>query len=107
MSRLAVTAAYQGVVDPDAVVGWDPGLSTYFLQAFSQDGAPSLWLGTDFAEFTTPHALAKQCLALGVGLFHVWGRTIEDQRLSDELNEIFNSIFSGQPQSGYNVKALH
>ena len=52
MSRytITVTGAVAGQVrsDPDAVIGYDPPLRTYFLQAFTHEETdePALWLGT-------------------------------------------------------------
>lgn len=52
MSRytITVTGTVTGKVrsDPDAVIGYDPPLRTYFLQAFPHEETdePALWLGT-------------------------------------------------------------
>lgn len=48
MSRYTITVTRQGRSDPDAVIGYDPPLRTYFLQAFPHEETdePALWLGT-------------------------------------------------------------
>ncbi|MER8962702.1 hypothetical protein [Mesorhizobium sp. M0306] len=52
MSRYTITVSgtVTGQVrsDPDAVIGYDPPLRTYFLHAFPHDETdePGLWLGT-------------------------------------------------------------
>jgi hypothetical protein len=48
MSRYTITVTGQGRSDPDAIIGYDPPLRTYFLQAFHHEVTddPALWLGT-------------------------------------------------------------
>ena len=47
MSRYTITVTSDGRSDPDAVIGFDPPLRTYFLQAFHHEVTddPALWLG--------------------------------------------------------------
>ncbi|MBB4277879.1 hypothetical protein [Rhizobium mongolense] len=57
MSRytITVTKAASRHSDPDAVIGYDQPLQTFFLQAFpDEDGDDlALWLGTEFRAFET------------------------------------------------------
>ena len=59
MSRYTITVTGtttgQGRSDPDAVIGYDPPLRTYFLQAFPHEETdePGLWLGTHDRAFET------------------------------------------------------
>ena len=48
MSRYTITVTGKGRSDPDAIIGYDPPLRTFFLQAFPHDVTddPALWLGT-------------------------------------------------------------
>ncbi len=105
MSRFAVTAVYEGFIDQSAIVGWDPGLATYFLQAFRSNGEVGLRLGGDYGEFPTPDALARRCALLGISLSRVSGGAPEDQHAGAELNEIFTSIFSRPGTRRYNSTA--
>jgi hypothetical protein len=102
VSRFAVTATYAGLTDRHAVVGWDPNLATYFLQAFQGEREEGLRLGETYGEFPTPDALAKRCAVLGVSLFHVSGGVPEEHGLGAELNAAFSSVFSGHSPSRYN-----
>ena len=53
--------------DPDAIIGYDRPLQTFFLQAFPDaDGADlELWLGTAFREFETLSQLRTATIACG------------------------------------------
>ena len=55
MSRYTITVTGQGRSDPDAIIGYDPPLRTYFLQAFPHEETddPALWLGTHDRAFET------------------------------------------------------
>ncbi|WP_258052418.1 hypothetical protein [Mesorhizobium sp. INR15] len=48
MSRYTITVTGCGRSDPEAIIGYDPPLRTYFLQAFPHEvtDEPALWLGT-------------------------------------------------------------
>ena len=48
MSRYTITVSGQSRSDPNAIIGYDPPLRTYFLQAFQHEitDDPALWLGT-------------------------------------------------------------
>jgi hypothetical protein len=65
MSRYTITVTSHGRSDPDAVIGYDPPLTTFFLQAFPDDTGDNLalWLGTSHHEYATVDALhAAACL---------------------------------------------
>ncbi|ESY89335.1 hypothetical protein [Mesorhizobium sp. LNHC229A00] len=52
MSRYTITVTGtvtgRGRSDPEAIIGYDPPIRTYFLQAFPHEvtDEPALWLGT-------------------------------------------------------------
>jgi hypothetical protein len=59
MSRYTVTIHQAGRTDPDAIIGYDPPLQTFFVQAFPhpETDDPALWLGTMPYAFPTLSAL--------------------------------------------------
>ena len=59
MSRYTITVTNQDRSDPDAVIGFDPPLRTFFLQAFLDEAGEdlALWLGTRDREYETLDAL--------------------------------------------------
>jgi hypothetical protein len=59
MSRYTITVTSNGRSDPDAVIGYDPPLRTFFLQAFPDETGDdlALWLGTNDREYETIDAL--------------------------------------------------
>ncbi|MEQ1956203.1 hypothetical protein [Mesorhizobium sp. CN2-181] len=69
MSRYTITVTATGDerFDPDAVIGYDPPLRTFFLQAFPDetDDDLALWLGTSDREYETLDALHVAALAKG------------------------------------------
>lgn len=67
MSRYTITVTSQGRSDPEAVIGYDPPLQTYFLQAFPHEETddPALWIGTRPHEVETLEHL--HCAALAEG----------------------------------------
>jgi hypothetical protein len=67
MSRYTITVTGMGRSDPDAIIGYDPPLRTFFLQAFPHQVAddPALWLGTRDREIDTLAALHIATLAEG------------------------------------------
>lgn len=67
MGRYSITATVQGRSDPDAVIGYDPPLRTFFLQAFPDETGDdlALWLGTSDREYETVEALRAAALARG------------------------------------------
>ncbi|RUW59059.1 hypothetical protein [Mesorhizobium sp. M4B.F.Ca.ET.049.02.1.2] len=71
MSRytITVTGTVTGQVrsDPDAVIGYDPPLRTYFLQAFPHEETdePALWLGTADRAFEALEDLRQAAISQG------------------------------------------
>jgi hypothetical protein len=69
MSRYSITVTRTASrhSDPDAIIGYDRPLQTFFLQAFPDaDGENlELWLGTDFREFETLSRLRTAAITLG------------------------------------------
>lgn len=69
MSRYTITVTRTAFrhTDPDAIIGYDCPLQTFFLQAFPDAGGEDLelWLGTDFREFETLSQLRSAAIARG------------------------------------------
>ncbi|TAT73881.1 hypothetical protein [Rhizobium ruizarguesonis] len=69
MSRytITVTRTASHHADPEAIIGYDRPLQTFFLQAFPDAGSEDLelWLGTDFREFETLSQLRSATIARG------------------------------------------
>lgn len=67
MSRYTITVTADHHADPDAVIGYDPPLRTFFLQAFPDETGDdlALWLGTADREYETLDALHAAALAKG------------------------------------------
>lgn len=67
MSRYTITVTSDQRTDPDAVIGYDPPLRTFFLQAFPDESGDdlALWLGTSDREYETLDALHAATLAQG------------------------------------------
>ncbi|MGX5844776.1 hypothetical protein ACWGTI_29160 [Mesorhizobium sp. ArgA1] len=71
MSRHTITVTgtvtRQGRSDPDAIIGYDPPLQTYFLQAFPHEvtDEPALWLGTHDQAFEVLEDLHQAAVAHG------------------------------------------
>ncbi len=67
MSRYTITVSGHGRSDPEAIIGYDPPLRTFFLQAFFHEVTddPALWLGTYDQEFQSLAALHAAALAEG------------------------------------------
>lgn len=67
MSRYTITVTSQGRTDPDAIIGYDPPLRTFFVQAFPHEVTddPALWLGTYDYEFEVLDQLHRAALAEG------------------------------------------
>ena len=67
MSRytITVTKIASRHADPDAVIGYDRPLQTFFLQAFpdEQDEDLDLWLGTEYRAFETLSAASAAAIA--------------------------------------------
>ena len=69
MSRytITVTRTASRHADPDAVIGYDRPLQTFFLQAFADREGENLalWLGTETRAFETLSDLRAAAVALG------------------------------------------
>jgi hypothetical protein len=67
MSRYTITVTGQGRSDPDAAIGYDPPLRTYFLQAFPHEVTddPALWIGAYGHAFKTLNDLHQAAIGLG------------------------------------------
>ncbi|TGP21405.1 MULTISPECIES: hypothetical protein [unclassified Mesorhizobium] len=67
MSRYTTTVTSDTHSDLDAVIGYDPPLRTFFLQAFPDQSGDdlALWLGTSDSEYETVAALHTAALAKG------------------------------------------
>ncbi len=67
MSRYTITVTSEDHADPDATIGYDPPLRTFFLQAFPGETGDdlALWLGTSDREFETIDALQMAALSRG------------------------------------------
>lgn len=85
MSRYTITVTGQGRLDPDAVIGYDPPLRTYFLQAFPHQitDEPALWLGTYDRAFETLEDLHHATVAHGYDFMplppHVFAKLADDE----------------------------
>jgi hypothetical protein len=67
MSRYTITVTNDDHPDPDATIGYDPPLRTFFLQAFPDETGDdlALWLGTSDREYETLDALHMAALSRG------------------------------------------
>ncbi len=64
MSRYIIIVTSDDRSDPDAIIGYDPPLRTFFLQAFPDESGDdlALWLGAsdrEYATIDTLHAAAR------------------------------------------------
>jgi hypothetical protein len=69
MSRytITVTRTLSRHVDPDAVIGYDRPLQTFFLQAFPDEAGEQLdlWLGVEYRAFACLSDLRRAAVAIG------------------------------------------
>lgn len=90
MSRYTITVAGEGRSDPDAIIGYDPPLRTYFVHAFPHEVTddPALGLGAYDQEFDTLAALHAAALAEGYDFMplpdDVAAKLAEDKAVDDE-----------------------
>ena len=63
--RHRITVVRKDEIDHDAIIGFDPPLRTFFLQAFMGGGYRELWLGTFLEEFTSLEAIIEQARVEG------------------------------------------
>lgn len=61
--RHKITVMRGDEIDHDAIIGFDPPLRTFFLQAFMGGGFREIWLGTLLEEFTSLEAITEQARA--------------------------------------------
>lgn len=71
MSRHTITVHLGSTIDENAVIGFDPPLNTYFLQAFCDEETdePKLWFGTRLGQFANLESLILAVNAKG-GVIH-------------------------------------
>lgn len=60
--RHKITVTHAGEIDHDAIVGFDPPLRTFFLQAF-MGGFKEIWLGTLLEEYTSLESIIVEARA--------------------------------------------
>ncbi|RWL78683.1 MAG: hypothetical protein EOR68_26040 [Mesorhizobium sp.] len=105
MSRYTITVTGQGRQDPDAIIGYDPPLQTYFLQAFPHEvtDEPALWLGTHHQAFEALDDLHHAAAAHGYDFMplphDIAAKLIEDQAAAGDrlprdgvLQELLNRL---------------
>ncbi|TIR15943.1 MAG: hypothetical protein E5X33_30300 [Mesorhizobium sp.] len=105
MSRYTITVTGQGRQDPDAIIGYDPPLRTYFLQAFPHDVTddPALWLGTCAHAFERLDDLHHAAIARGYDFMplphDIAAKLVEDQAAAGDrlprdgaLQELLNRL---------------
>lgn len=80
MSRHPVTVRSATRTDDNAVIGYDPPMRTYFLQAFEDEerDEPGLWLGIRFDEYSSLGALIAAAERQGYALENLAERDIAD-----------------------------
>ncbi|MBY3217807.1 hypothetical protein HFO21_26215 [Rhizobium laguerreae] len=95
MSRytITVTRTASRHSDPDAIIGYDRPLQTFFLQAFPDAGGEDLelWLGTDLREFETLSHLRAAALARGFDFIPLASRTLH-KLLEDHAREAHHVV---------------
>jgi len=91
MSRHAVTVRSATRTDGNAVIGYDPPMRTYFLQAFEDEerDEPGLWLGTRFDEYPSLAAL--------IAAIERQGYTLENLAESDIVDMARESALPTRP----------
>ncbi|MER8520601.1 hypothetical protein NKH56_14555 [Mesorhizobium sp. M1076] len=97
MSRytITVTGTVTGQVrsDPDAAIGYDPPLRTYFLQAFPHEETdePGLWLGTHDRAFETLGYLRHAAISHGYDFMplspEMAAKLVEDKAAAGDRSE--------------------
>lgn len=71
--RHKITVIYKDEIDRDAIIGFDPPLRSFFLQAF-MGAFREIWLGTFLEEFTSLESIIVAARARG---YEVTGMTTE------------------------------
>ena len=95
MARYTITVTGHSRSDPEAIIGYDPPLRTYFLQAFPHEETdePAVWLGTYDREFDTIAALHAAALAESYDFMPLPGN-VAAQLAADKVEH------AGRPQHG-------
>lgn len=87
MSRYTIAIAHLAsqTTDPDAIIGYDRPLQTFFLQAFpdAEGEDLALWLGTEFRAHETLSTLRTAALAEGYDFIPMPADTVRS--LADDL----------------------
>ncbi|MDI5930242.1 hypothetical protein [Rhizobium leguminosarum] len=95
MSRYTITVTRTAFhhADPDAIIGYDRPLQTFFLQAFPDaDGENlELWLGTDLREFETLSRLRTAAIARGFDFIPL-ASDILPKLLEDHAREAHHAV---------------
>ena len=88
MSRYTITVTGQGRSDSEAIIGYDPPLRTFFVQAFPHEVTddPALWIGTYDHEFGTMEGLHRAALAEGYD-FMPLPASVAEQLTADKARE--------------------
>ena len=88
MSRYTITVTGHDRSDPEAIIGYDPPLRTFFLQAFPHEVTddPALSLGTYDQKFGTLDGLHRAALAEGYDFIPLSAGAAE-QLTSDKARE--------------------
>ena len=96
MSRYTITVTGQGRSDPEAIIGYDAPLRTFFLQAFPHEVTddPALWIGTYDQEFLSLAALHAAALAEGYD-FMPLPEDLAEQLAADNAQEAERSRHDG------------
>jgi hypothetical protein len=106
MSRYTITITGQGRSDPKAIIGYDPPLRTFFLQAFPHEVTddPALWIGTYGHAFATLEDLHQAALAQGYDFMplppDLVARLIEDKAADAERPKRLEQLRRRLSQSG-------
>lgn len=86
MSRFTITLVHGSSEDPEAVIGFDPPLQTYFLQGFPFEMNDctyfKIWLGTEPREYPAIEGLVRALRAKGYE-FHGLSEAQMEQMLEE------------------------
>ncbi|MBY3136503.1 MULTISPECIES: hypothetical protein [Rhizobium] len=95
MSRYTITVTRTASLhsDPDAIIGYDRPLQTFFLQAFPDTEGEDieLWLGTNLREFETVSQLRTAAIARGFD-FKPLASGILHKLLDDHAREAHHAV---------------
>jgi len=96
MSRYTITVIGNGRSDPNAVIGYDPLLRTFFLQAFPDKSGDdlTLWIGTSDRQFETVDALYTAARSRGFDFMPL------PEDVASQLTDDFAKNVERPPHSG-------